>query len=234
MNRYHQDILTVLHNQPKTKVVHDNFANYIGNNITHLGISVPECRKIAKNFVKTHPELTSEDLIELIESLLQGKTHQEKILPGIILGYIPKLRKDISPKNVEHWLNYIIGWCEVDNLCQSTFSVEELLNNWNEWKYVLENLSIDSNINKRRASLVLLTHPVNNSKDPRFYELGIENIEKLKHEKPILITKAISWLLRSMVKNHKNLVTKYIQDNLETLPKIAIRETQKKLLTGKK
>jgi 3-methyladenine DNA glycosylase AlkD len=75
---------------------------------------------------------------------------------------------------------------------------------------------------------------VSDSKDMIFYELGIKNIEKLKHEKPVLITKAISWLLRSMVKNHKNEVEKYIKNNLESLPKIAIRETQKKLITGTK
>ena len=54
------------------------------------------------------------------------------------------------------------------------------------------------------------------------------------HEKDILITKAISWLLRSLVKYHKNEVDQVIEQNKETLPKIAIRETKRKIETGRK
>ncbi|MBI2314815.1 DNA alkylation repair protein [Candidatus Daviesbacteria bacterium] len=33
-------------------------------------------------------------------------------------------------------------------------------------------------------------------------DLAFENIDKLKAEKDVLITKAISWVLRSLIKNH--------------------------------
>ncbi|MBY0432537.1 MAG: DNA alkylation repair protein, partial [Cyclobacteriaceae bacterium] len=59
-------------------------------------------------------------------------------------------------------------------------------------------------------------------------------IERLKIEKEILITKAISWLLRDLVKHHTKMVSQYISRNKNTLPAIAIRETLTKLKTGKK
>ena len=64
--------------------------------------------------------------------------------------------------------------------------------------------------------------------------MAIQNIENIKHEKDILITKAISWLLREMTKNHKRLTGNYLKQNKDSLPGIAVRETTRKLETGRK
>jgi len=56
----------------------------------------------------------------------------------------------------------------------------------------------------------------------------------LKSEKEVLITKAISWTLRSMVKLHRTPLKNYLAKNKQTLPAIAMRETLTKLQTGKK
>ena len=49
-----------------------------------------------------------------------------------------------------------------------------------------------------------------------------------------MITKAISWLLRSMIRHYKNEVSDYVNAQADTLPKIAVRETLVKLKTGRK
>ena len=98
----------------------------------------------------------------------------------------------------------------------------------------ISQFSMDKNIHKRRASLVLLTFPVRKSQDKRLSDLAFTNIEKLKNENDILITKAISWLLRSLIANHRKEVEIYIDKNINSLPKIAIRETKRKLTTGRK
>ena len=82
--------------------------------------------------------------------------------------------------------------------------------------------------------MVLLTGPVRNSEDKRLSELAFGNIDELKHEKNILITKAISWLLRDLIKHHREEVERYIEQNRATLPRIAVRETVNKLKSGRK
>ena len=82
--------------------------------------------------------------------------------------------------------------------------------------------------------MVFLTKPVRDSSDKRFARLSLEVINRVKKEKEILITKAISWLLRDLIKNHRQSVGKYLRNNLESLPKIAVRETRNKLVTGRK
>lgn len=63
---------------------------------------------------------------------------------------------------------------------------------------------------------------------------AFENILTLCGEKDILITKAISWLLRSLIKHHKYAVQEFLDENHEQLPPIAVRETIQKLKTGRK
>jgi 3-methyladenine DNA glycosylase AlkD len=75
---------------------------------------------------------------------------------------------------------------------------------------------------------------VSQSANEEFADLAFTLINRLKHEKDILITKAISWLLRAMIKNHKSKVAAYLQKNYDKLPKIAARETKRKLETGRK
>ena len=82
--------------------------------------------------------------------------------------------------------------------------------------------------------MVLLTGPVRHSVDMRLSELAFDNIGKLKNESNILITKAVSWLLRDLIKNHKVEVEKYLKQNLNSLSRIAMRETTNKLRSGKK
>ncbi len=114
-------------------------------------------------------------------------------------------------------------WCEVDSLCQSTFIADEVLKRWKEWGKLLKRFVKSENISKRRASIVLLVKACRESDDSRLSDLLFENIEKLKQEKDILITKAVSWGLRELIKNHKNEVAKYLNENIDSLPKIAIR-----------
>jgi len=54
-------------------------------------------------------------------------------------------------------------------------------------------------------------------------------IERLKIEKEDIITKALSWLLRSMVANYRDDVADYLEKNKDSLPPVAVRETERKL-----
>lgn len=150
------------------------------------------------------------------------------------MEYTPNFRKQIDPQVLDKWLIGVKGWGEVDSLCQSSFSATEILAKWDDWKKLITKFSQDRGIHKRRASLVLLCKAVRESDDKRLADLAFRNIEKLKGEKDVLITKAVSWLLRSLTEKHKEEVAKYLENNKETLPKIAVREVSRKLLTGKK
>jgi putative endonuclease len=209
-------------------------SRYIGTHHLYLGISNPEKHKLASAFKKQFSNISFDDLMNLLDTLNTGKTFEEKTIGPFILQKYPKHVHHIQPKHLNLWLEQLEGWCEIDILCQSTFPPEVFLDNWNVWKKALTYWSTDKLISKRRASIVLLCKSTRDSDDSRLADIAFQNVERLKGEKDILITKAISWILRSMIENFKKDIINYLDKNEDSLPKIAVRETRKKLLTGRK
>lgn len=206
---------------------------YFGTPHKFKNLKAANRKKIAKAF-KTNNPLSQVEYEDLLHELYVSDLHQAKLMAGELLKVYPQYRKQLNLKKLNTWLGFLSGWAEVDGTCQSSFTAKELLERWDEWRTLLESLNQDKNINKRRASLVLLVRAVRDSTDQRFTKLALENIDTLKSEKDILITKAISWLLREMVKRHKQLVVSYLQDNQDSLPAIVLRETWRKVRTGRK
>jgi 3-methyladenine DNA glycosylase AlkD len=235
-NKYHSELMSQVRAHAKgiSKSEREKLERYIGTNKTLYAMGADTQRKIIKEWTKKHPDLTQSEYIELLNSLYQGDSVNEISLAGELLESFPKLRKNVEPKHFDAWLNRAQGWAEVDSICQSKFTAEELLSNWKEWKNLLTRLASDDNIHKKRASLVLLTKPVRDSEDTRLANLAFMNVDKLKKEREILVTKAVSWLLRDLIKHDRQRVETYVKENEDTLPKIAVRETKTKLLTGRK
>ncbi len=207
---------------------------YLGTTSITLNVGAPELRELARDWVKANLDLAAEDVLELCDQLFAGRTHQEKALAAIIVGYAHKARAGASLGRVDRWLGHLHGWAEVDALCSNVFQCEEMLADWAKWKALLNRLSREGNINKRRASLVLLTGPVRYSDDERLSTLAFALVGRLKGERDILVTKAISWLLRNLSLRHKSEVAHYLKVNEATLPRLAVRETLLKLKTGTK
>lgn len=177
---------------------------------------------------------TFDQWLNLLDELYGGESLEEKLLAGLLLSAFPKFRSLLSLDKLDGWLGELIGWTEVDGTCQSNFTAKEVLNRWDEWQPFLRNLVADANINKRRASLVLLNRSIRESTDVRFLSLALQQIDMLKFEKDKLITKAVSWLLREAIKHHSEEIARYLDTNRDTLPKSVIHEVETKLNTGKK
>jgi 3-methyladenine DNA glycosylase AlkD len=234
MNPHHKKILQAIQREKGRGNTFSDKDSYMLSGHFYYDISVPVRREIVKEWMKLAQEISDKELIAVIDSLYKGHSHEEKSMASALIGYYPKIRKSVSFKVLDAWLGELVGWAEIDGLCQSTFTAEEMLPKWNEWERFIRRLSKDKNINKRRASLVFLTWPIAHSADKRIIDLSFEMTEALKHEKPIIITKAISWLLRSGVKYHKKAIAEYLKKNKDSLPKIAVRETARKIKTGRK
>lgn len=208
--------------------------SYLGSGHRYLDVSVPTRRTIAKAWLKKNEGISDAEFLVVLESLYRAASHEEKTLASILLSYHCTARKTVGPGQLNAWLANLVGWAEIDMLCAGVFQAEELLANWPKWERFILALSRDRNINKRRAALVFLTTPVRNSNDKRLADLGFEVIRVLQPEREIIISKAVSWLLRSMVRHHQRLVAAYLKKNLSSLPAVAVRETRRKIATGRK
>jgi 3-methyladenine DNA glycosylase AlkD len=233
-NPHHREILRLI-KQFSSAAQKPTFPEgYLGTSHYCYPINAPTLRKIAKEWMNDHRDLSPRDFEKVLTSLINGESATEKFTAGILMGISSKPQRKLDPNVFDKWLDQLEGWAEIDSVCSGPFSVTEIPANFKIWKPILIRFSKSKNISKRRASLVLLCLPVRKVNDPEIASLAFQIIKRLEKEKSILITKAISWLLRSMVKVYKADVEHFVNEHEDTLPKIAVRETRVKLLTGRK
>jgi 3-methyladenine DNA glycosylase AlkD len=231
---YHAELLTSIKKNSGTATQHTFSDSYLGNSHPRYPINAPTLRGIAKEWMSDHKSMSADDLVDVLTDLIQGTSSTEKCLAGIMLDYTTKEQRQFDPSVFEEWLNHLIGWAEVDTVCTGKYTIHEIPGQWSRWEKILLRFSKDKNIQKRRASLVLLCSPMRQAKNMDIANTGLAIVERLKGEREVLITKAISWLLRSMIKHHKTLVNQFVEENKNSLPAIAVREVMTVLKTGKK
>ncbi len=208
--------------------------SYSGSGHPFFNVSVPELRRIARVWLAARRRNADADLLAVTDALFRGEAYEEKVLAAVLLQSNARIWRQVTPAMVDGWLDDLNGWAEVDSLAAGGFWAEAMGADWSAWRALIEQLATDPDINKRRAALVLLTAPTRKTDDPCFRDLAFEVVEQLKGERPILITKAVSWLLRSMATRHGAAVAAYLEANAASLPAIAVRETRTKLVTGTK
>ncbi len=207
-------------------------AKYLGTMHTVYNVPVPVLQRLAKDWAKSHQSISQDNLISFVDALFLGKSREEKKMASLLLEKFPHYICVLESQTIDRWMSELTGWEEVDSFCDEidvwlragSSTRVSLLKKWNK----------DKQIEKRRASLVVLCSSVRFDPDERFVNLAFQYIDTLKSESHVMITKAISWLLRSLIKYHKMKVARYLKENTSTLPRIAVREVIKKLETGKK
>lgn len=234
MNRHHKEILGLIVSLSGEPTTHTFSDDYLGTSHPRYPINNPTLRQIAKEWMRDHKSLPVKDFESLLTSLIKGQSTTEKLIAGMLMDAAPKAQRQINPTLFDAWLDHLEGWAEVDTICTGEFTNTEVPRQWLVWKKLLIQFSKSKNIHKRRASLALLCSPIRRMTDPDVAKTAFQIINRLKGEKEILITKAISWLLRSMTATFKKEVSDFVDEFESTLPKIAVRETRVKLLTGKK
>jgi 3-methyladenine DNA glycosylase AlkD len=233
-NSHHTDILDLIKKHAGTPTQHTFSDSYLGNTHFRYSINVPTLRKIGKDWMRAHRDLSAQEVAKLLTSLITSESATEKTMAGIMLDNTTPLQRKFDPALFDLWLEHLVGWAEVDAVCTGVYTTTEISADWTRWKKLLKDFSTSKNINKRRASIVLLVAPLRRCNDPAMIKLALENIGRLKTEKDVLITKAISWVLRSAIPAQTEVIEKYLNLNKASLPKIAVRETLTKLRTGKK
>ncbi len=209
-------------------------SSYMGTPHKYYGLKSQELGIILKKQLPEIGKLSYEEWLQLLDELYKSPIFEMKMFAGSILRRSKKQRSDLDLEKLSQWLDSLIGWAEVDVTCQTTFEADELLSRWAEWKPFLQKLNKDKNVSKRRASLVLMIKSLRSSEDKKLEQLALQNVQSLMHEKDILITKAVSWILREMIKKHRSAVEDFLSKHSKELPAIALRETRRKLETGRK
>ena len=208
--------------------------SYTGSTHLFYAVPVPTRRQIVRLLLRAHPHQSPHEWLSLADQLFRGASHEEKTMGAMILQYHRAARVRVTRRQLRRWLAELVGWAEVDALCYNIFTAEELLADWEHWEQFLCTCRRSRNTNVRRAALVLLCGPVTRSSDARLHACAFGLVKSLSSESALLITKAISWLLRCQVDTQKDAVRTFMSMHSDDVPRFVMREVTRKIVTGKK
>lgn len=229
-----EELTAQLHALPSSNPDQAFIRRYLGTPREVLGVRADDLRKLAKEVAKANQAWDDVAWLALFDALYAGDLFEQRSLAGLLLGVLHPLRRRLELEHLRGWLAQQAGWAEVDTTCQSAWTDKEVLARWEEWDPFLDELSRAGNISLRRASLVLLVTPLRHNADPRLTQRALANVQRLQHERDRMITKAVSWVLRSMVAEQPETVRRYLDEHAGELQATVVREVRKKLDTGRK
>ena len=229
-----EDVTAQLHALPTSNPDQAFIRRYLGTPREVLGVRADDLRKLAKEIAKANQEWDDARGWRCSTRSMPATSSSSAAWPGCCWACCTRCATGWICAHLRGWLAQQAGWAEVDTTCQSSWTDKEVLARWAEWDPFLDELSQAGNISLRRASLVLLVTPLRHNADPRLTQRALANVQRLQDERDRMITKAVSWVLRSMVAEQPETVRRYLDANAGELQATVVREVRKKLETGRK
>ncbi len=206
--------LKLLQNKEKAKILAGFFKTgkgEYGEGDIFLGISVPESRKIAKQYTFLQP---SEILL-----LLQNKIHECRLVALLILVEKFKSSNSLQQKDIfDFYLTntkYINNWDLVDLSADKIIGVHLFYKS----KTILYQLAESNNFWERRIAIISTFYFIKKNK----FDETIQIAELLLHDKHDLIHKAVGWMLREVGKRNKTVEEEFLKKHYKTMPRTMLR-----------
>lgn len=180
-----------------------------------LGLTMPEQRKIAKQFSVTLPEPD-------ITKLLASPWHEERMIGLLILVYRFEKASETEQKDIfDFYLTHrkaINNWDLVDVTTPNIVGVY-LLDKPKKEREFLYSYAVSPDLWERRIA-ILATFPF--IKAGRFDDtLKISKL--LLGDQEDLIHKAVGWMLREVGKQDEAVLKKFLKTNIRQLPRTTLR-----------
>jgi 3-methyladenine DNA glycosylase AlkD len=197
------------------------------------GLRTPVIREMARTWQRDHKEAACEDLLAVVEAVWEGESREERMVALELLQHHPSCIPDLTWAHFERWRQGLDNWEITDVLGRAVLG-PWVLGDPDARLAHLGDLIGDEDVWSRRLALVAAVGLNRTRKDVSFPALTLELIDQVKEERHPMITKAISWTLREMIRKHPDLVAAYLVANRDVLAPLVAREVSNKLKTGRK
>lgn len=178
------------------------------------GISVPQVREISKRYFR---DISFDE----IKILINHRIHEVRLTGYLILTYQYEKSDNEKRKDIfDFYLNNLSGcnnWDLVDLSCYKIVGEYVLRNK--EKRKILYKLSKSKNLWQQRISIVS-TYPMIKRKE---FEDTLNISKLLLFHKHDLIHKAVGWMLREVGKQDMNVLRKFLNENINTIPRTTLR-----------
>ncbi len=182
-----------------------------GEGDVFVGITVPQCRSLAKKY--------NICTLEELETLLQSKIHEERLIVLLILVEQFDIASDPMKKQIyDFYLKntfYINNWDLVD------LSADKIVGSYllDKPKNILVELATSENIWRRRIAMLATYNFIKN----KSYTDALNIAKILLHDKHDLIQKAVGWMLREIGKRDEATEKKFLDKYHREMPRTTLR-----------
>ncbi|WP_034276285.1 DNA alkylation repair protein [Haloechinothrix halophila] len=204
----------------------DGERRYLKSDLEHLGVSVPEIRKVATAVHRERPDLTHDELVMLVEALWEQPVHERRMLAAELLDLANTALSANDVPLLERLLRESHTWALVDPVAIRVVGtlVER---DPQAWDPIVRRWASDADMWLRRASLLVHLPQLRRGAGDvdRFTEIA----DELLDEREFFIRKAIGWVLRETGKQRPDLVTEWLRPRAARAAGVTVREAVKHL-----
>ena len=197
---------------------------YLKSDLEHFGTTVAEIRRITKRSVAAHPNITHDELMELVGALWSRPIHDSRMAAIMLLQFFPKLLGLDDLDTIESMIRGSRTWAYVDDLAGHVAG--GLVTRYPESSAWLDRWAVDVNFWIRRSALLALIESL--KRGERFDQFA-RYADSMLDEKEFFIRKAIGWVLRETSKRRPDEVYEWVLPRASRASGVTLREVVKYL-----
>ena len=197
------------------------------------GLRVWQIRQIVRAWRREHREVAADDLLHLIEALWAGESREERLIALGLPQHYPHAISQLTWRHFDRWREDLDNWELTDVLGVGVLGPWVAASLERREQHLWDLLK-DEDIWSRRLGLVCIVGLKRARPNVDLLALALGLIDQAKGERDRTITRAISWVLRELGKEHPGEAAAYLEENVDLLPKHVLQEVTNKLTTGRK
>src|SRR5215472_16175663 len=98
MLAHHKQLLDEIKKHQRKRAHSQANDSYLSSGHHYYDVSVPARRAMSKAWLKANKEITDKEFVAVLDSLMRGKSHEEKTVACILLAYHAPGRVAVGPK----------------------------------------------------------------------------------------------------------------------------------------
>lgn len=209
-------------------------AEYLSSNLVHLGCTVPDVRRIAKETARALRSQVPTVAVATALALVAHRNHDARQVAYELLAALPRIRDGLTTTELEALSNGNDNWAAVDGFCSSLSGPQYATGILAP--AVLERWARSADPWTRRAALATVATAFQRAalRARAPVAPSIRICELLVDDRHDHVVKALSWALRNLSSRDREAVERFVVEHDARLAARAKREVRVKLATGRK
>ena len=201
-----------------------NEKRYLKSDLEHLGVRVPDSRRVVREFGDGHRDLTHDELVGLVGELWSRPIFESRFAAALLLNGCPQLLGADDLGLLHELIGDSYTWALVDLLAANVLGT--LITAHPEAAGELDAWAADPDFWIRRAALLSQLKPLSRGAP---FDRFARYADAMLDEREFFIRKAIGWVLRTVGKRDSATVYHWLAPRIDRASGVTVREAIKYL-----